>query len=124
MAGASETRAVAARVAKILRERGRNDEAIAMLCACAAAYANDAEGQGLLAEALRYDQNSPLARMAFERMEGVAGEHVLLDQAIATYTAEALSKLERALRPGVFLKAQVGFNNNVKYQGAEYHIQT
>lgn len=115
---------MAARVAKILRERGRNDEAIAILCACAAAFANDAEGQGLLAEALRYDQNSPLARMAFERMEGVAGDHAPLDQAIATYSSEELSKLERTLRPGVFLKAQVGFNNNVKYKGAEYHIQT
>lgn len=124
MAGASETRAVAARVAKILRERGRNDEAIAILCAGAAAFGNDAEGQGLLAEALRFDQNSPLARMAFERMEGVIGHHGLLDQAIAQYSHEELSKLERTLRPGVFLKAQVGFNNNVKYQGAEYHIQT
>jgi hypothetical protein len=124
MAGASETRAVAARVAKILRERGRNDEAIAILCACAAAFGNDAEGQSLLAEALRIDQNSPLARMAFERMEGVVGQHAPLDQAIAAYPIEELSKLERQLRPGVFLRAQVGFNNNVKYHGAEYHIQT
>jgi pSer/pThr/pTyr-binding forkhead associated (FHA) protein len=120
---ASETRAVAARVAKALREKGRNDEAIAVLSANAAAYGNDAEGQSLLAEALRIDQNSPLARMAFERMEGVAGTHADLDRAIALYTKDELVKLDRALKPS-FRKAQVGFNNNVKYKGAEYHIQT
>jgi pSer/pThr/pTyr-binding forkhead associated (FHA) protein len=124
MAGASETRAVAARVATILRQRERNDEAIAILCACAAAFENDAEGQSLLAEALRIDQNSPLARMAFERMEGVVGKHGPLDAAIATYKFEELTKLERQLRPGVVLRTQVGFNNNVKYHGAVYHIQT
>lgn len=122
--GASETRAIAARVAKILRERGRNEEAVAILTACAAAFANDAEGQGLLAEALRFDPNSALARMAFERMEGIAGNHAELDAAIARYPHDELAKLERTLRPGVFLKAQVGFNNNIKYKGAEYHVQT
>ncbi len=123
-AGASETRAVALRVAKILRERGRNDEAIAILCAGAAAFANDAEGQGLLAEVLRFDPNAPLAKMAFERMEGVAGAHADLEAAIARYPLVELAKLERSLRPGAFLRAQVGFNNNVKYKGAEYHVQT
>jgi hypothetical protein len=123
-AGASETRAVASRVAKILRDRGRNDEALAILSACAAAFANDQEGQALLAEALRIDQNSTLARMAFERMEGVKGNHAELDGVIGKYSFDELSKLDRALRPGVFLKAQVGFNNNIKYKGAEYHIQT
>lgn len=123
-ARASETRAIASRVAKILRDRSRNDEAIAILSSSAAAFANDAEGQGLLAEALRIDPNSPLARMAFERMEGVKGDHASLDAAIAKYNHDELAKLERTLRPGVFLKAQVGFNNNIKYKGAEYHIQT
>lgn len=84
-AGASETRAVASRVAKILRDRGRNDEALAILSACAAAFANDQEGQALLAEALRIDQNSTLARMAFERMEGVKGNHAELDSVIGKY---------------------------------------
>ncbi len=123
-AGASETRAVASRVAKILRDRGRNDEALAILSACAAAFGNDQEGQALLAEALRIDQNSTLARMAFERMEGVKGNHAELDGVIGKWSFDELSKLDRALRPGVFLKAQVGFNNNIKYKGAEYHIQT
>ncbi|MFO0547403.1 MAG: FHA domain-containing protein [Polyangiaceae bacterium] len=124
MASGSETRAVAGRVAKILRDRGRNEEALVILCAAAAAFGNDAEGQGLLADALRIDQNSALARMTFERMEGVAGNHAELDAAITRYTHEELSKLERTLRPGVFLRAQVGFNNNIKYKGAEYHVQT
>lgn len=123
-ARASETRAIASRVAKILRDRGRNDEALEILSASAAAFDNDAEGQALLAEALRIDPNSTLARMAFERMEGVVGDHALLDEAIRKFQHDDLAKLERTLRPGVFLRAQVGFNNNVKYKGAEYHIQT
>lgn len=122
--GASETRAIASRVAKILRDRGRNDEAVAIFSATAAAFGNDLEGQALLAEALRIDPNSALARMAFERMEGVAGDHARLDAAIQQYGHDELAKLERALRPGVFLRAQVGFNNNIKYKGAEYHVQT
>jgi pSer/pThr/pTyr-binding forkhead associated (FHA) protein len=124
MASASETRALALRVAKILRDRGRSEEALAILCAGAASFSNDPEGQSLLAEALRIDGNSPLARMAFERMEGVAGNHAPLEAAIVRYSFEELAKLDRTLRPGVFLRAQVGFNNNVKYKGAEYHIQT
>lgn len=121
--GATETRAVAARVAKALRDKGRNDEAIAVLSATAAAGDNDAEGQALLAEAFRIDQNSALARMAFERMEGVKGDHTQLEAAIGQYGADELTKLERGLRPS-FRKAQVGFNNNMKYKGAEYHVQT
>lgn len=122
--GATELRAIAARVAKILRDKGRNEEAIAVLSAGAAALVNDVEGQGLLAEALRIDPNSALARMAFERMEGVSGEHERLDAAIQQYTHEELVKLERSLRPQSFLKAQVGFNNNIKYKGDQYHVQT
>ena len=100
MAGsASETRAIAARVGKVLRERGRNEEAVAIFAACAAAFGNDAEGQGLLAEALRIEPNSTLARMAFERMEGIRGDHTALDAAIQRYTQEELAKLERTLRP-------------------------
>ena len=122
--GASETRAAALRVAKILRDRGRNEEAVAILCAGAAAFGNDNEGQALLAEVLRFDPNAPLAKMAFERMEGVSGSHADLDAVIARYPFAEITKLERSLRPGVFLRAQVGFNNNLKYKGAEYHVQT
>ena len=66
------------------------------------AFGNDAEGQALLAEALRIDPNSALAKMAFERMEGVSppGDpaHAPLDQAIAKYNFDELSKLESAER--------------------------
>jgi hypothetical protein len=120
---ASDTRALGGRVAKALRDKGRNDEAIAVLAACAAAYGNDAEGQSLLAEAFRIDQNSKLAQMAFERMQNIDGVHADLDGAISQYSFDELTKLERALRPS-FRKAQVGFNNNIKYKGAEYHVQT
>jgi len=120
---ATDTRALGGRVAKALRDKGRNDEAIAVLSACAAAFQNDAEGQSLLAEAFRIDQNSKLAQMAFERMQSIDGAHADLDGAIAQYSFEELTKLERALKPS-FRKAQVGFNNNIKYKGAEYHVQT
>jgi hypothetical protein len=120
----SETRAVAQRVAGILRDRGRAAEAVAILSAYAAAYENDEKGQALLAEALNIEPNSTLARMAFERMEGVKGDHAALDAAIRQYPPEEVAKIDRQLRPGVFLKAQVGFNNNIKYKGAEYHVQT
>ena len=69
MASASELRALALRVAKVLRERGRGDESLAILCAGAAAFPSDSDGQALLAEALRINEGAPLARMAFERME-------------------------------------------------------
>ncbi len=36
---------------------------------------NDQEGQTLLAEALRIDPSAALAKSAFERMEGIAGDH-------------------------------------------------
>ena len=112
------------RVAKALRDKGRGDDALLVLCAWAAAGPNDAEGQALLAEALRLDPDSALARMAFERMEGISGDHTALDQAIALFPAADLFKLERELRPPVFQRAQVGFNNNVKYKGKHYHVQT
>lgn len=124
MASVSDVRALAQRVAKVLRDRQRHDEALTILCVGAVAGTGDREGQDLLAEALRIDGNSTLARSAFERMEGVAGDHAALDAACAKYTVEELAKLDRSLRPGAFLRAQVGFNNNVKYKGAEYHIQT
>jgi hypothetical protein len=72
---------------------------------------------------LRLEPKSTVAKMAFERMEGVPGDHGELDQAIARFTAEELARLDREVRP-VFQRAQVGFNNNAKYKGRAYHIQT
>jgi len=118
-------RPVAAKIARWLVERARNDEAIQLLCAHAASGPNDVEGQQLLAEALRLDASSLLARQAFERMEGIAGDHALLDAAIARYHGDELARMEREMTPAAsFRRAQVGFNNNVKYQGQVFHVQT
>jgi hypothetical protein len=124
MAQESNPRPAAMRVAKALRDKGRGEEALLVLCAWAASGPNDPDGQALLAEALRLDPDSPLARMAFERMEGISGDQAALDQAIARFPAEDLARIERELRPPVFQRAQVGFNNNVKYKGKPYHVQT
>jgi hypothetical protein len=117
-------RATASKIAKWLVERARVDEAIQVLCAFAASGPNDVEGQQLLAEALRLDPASLIARAAFERMEGIAGDHALLDQAIATFHKDAIAKFEREMAPASFRRAQVGFNNNVKYKDHVFHVQT
>ncbi len=119
-----ESRSTAGRVAKWLIGKGRSDDAVALLAVWAASGPNDAEGQTLLAEALRIDPSSRLAKLAFERMEGVAGEHAPLDEAIARWNADELRKLEREMARPAFLRAQVGFNNNVKYKSQTFHIQT
>ena len=119
----ADPRALALRVAKALRDKGRAPEAVLVLSAWAATGPNDAEGQALLAEALRLEPKSPVAKMAFERMEGVAGDHAELDQVMARFPVEELSRLDREMRP-VFQRAQVGFNNNVKHKGKHFHVQT
>ena len=123
-APATDPRALALRVARALRDKGRGAEAVLVLSAWAASGPNDADGQALLAEALRLEPQSPVAKMAFERMEGVVrGDHAPLDEAIARYPAEELGRLDHERKP-VFQRAQVGFNNNVKYKGKPYHVQT
>jgi hypothetical protein len=121
--GSSEKRALALKVAKWLVEKSRPDEAVALLAAWAASGANDAEGQALLAEALRVDPASRFAQMAFERMEGVAGEHAELDAAIERAPAE-LTKLEAEMKRPSFRRAQMGFNNNIKFKENVFHVQT
>jgi len=78
----------AARIARWLLDKGRSDDAVSLLSAWAASGPNDEEGQDLLAEALRIDPFSRLAQVAFERMEGVAGDHSGLDAAIARWSPE------------------------------------
>src|SRR5579862_8551201 len=119
----AQARAAASRVAKGLLDKGRADEAVAMLAAWAANGPNDTEGQNLLAEALRIDPSARIAQLAFERMEGISGDHAMLDEAIGRWSLEAMMTLERQVRPS-FVRAQVGFNNNVKYKGHTFHIQT
>jgi len=118
------TREAASKVAKYLLDKGRPDDAVALLAVWAASGPNDAEGQNLLAEALRIDPSSHLAKLAFERMEGVAGDHAQLDEAIARWSPDEVRKLEREVVRPSFVRAQVGFNNNVKYKNHTFHIQT
>jgi hypothetical protein len=117
-------RSTAARVAKWLVEKNRRDEAVGVLAAWAASGPNDSEGQQLLAEALRIDPRSECARMAFERMEGVSGEHAALDAAVAKWSEVELGRLDKEISRPSFRKAQVGFNNNLKYKAAHFHVQT
>jgi len=120
----SEGRASAARVAKWLLDKGRGEESVAVLSAWAASGPNDPEGQQLLAEALRISPGAPLARLAFERMEGLDGLYPPLDDAIAKYGPQELERLEQEMNRPAFRRAQVGFNNNVKYKEQVFHIQT
>lgn len=122
--GPAQARATASRVAKGLLKKGRPEEAVAVLAAWAASGANDAEGQNLLAEALRIDPASLLAKQAFERMEGIAGDHAALEQAMVRWSVAEIARVDRELARPAFLRAQVGFNNNVKYKGQTFHIQT
>ncbi|MEO6573442.1 MAG: hypothetical protein ABIP89_06365, partial [Polyangiaceae bacterium] len=62
--GNEQGRVAASRIAKWLVERGKIPDAVDLLCALAAAGPNDAAGQAVLAEAIRLDPGSPIARMA------------------------------------------------------------
>lgn len=124
MTDIAQARTTAAKVAAWLVDKGRPDEAVTLLAAWAAAGPNDSDGQQLLAEALRVDPSARVAQMAFERMEGVAGDHGDLDAAIAQYDAEGLAKLEAEMRRPVFRRAQMGFNNNIKFAEQVFHVQT
>ena len=117
-------RAIAKKLANWLVERGRPDEAVALLSAWAASGPNDSEGQQLLAEALRIDPSSRLAQMAFERMEQVEGQHDALDKAVATWSTEELARLEAEMRKPSFRRAQIGFNNNIRFRNQVFHVQT
>ena len=118
-------RSSAAKVAKWLVSRERRDDAVSLLCAYAASGGNDPEGQELLAEAFRLDPGSQLAQLAFERMENLAAkDHGPLDEAIARWTPEEVQKLEKQIARPNFMRAQVGFNNNIKFNGIVFHIQT
>jgi hypothetical protein len=117
-------RASASRVAKWFLAKGRTDDAVHVLTAWAVNGPNDLEGQTLLAEALRIDPSASVARAAFERMEGIAGEHGELDAAISKYSREELTRLEAEIKKPSFRRAQVGFNNNMKFRDQVFHVQT
>ncbi len=114
----------AAKIAAWLIRRQRAQEAVDLLSAWAARGPNDPQAQRLLGDALRVNQAAPIAKMAFERMQGVEGDHALLDEALLRYDENELSRLEREMQTGTFRRAQVGFNDNLKHKGRVYHIQT
>lgn len=120
----SALRESAGRVAHWLVEKGRPDDAVALLAAWAVAGPNDSEGQHLLAEALRIDPSARVAQEAFERMEEIPGDHAALGQALTRFSSEEIQRLEAEMRRPSFRRAQMGFNNNVKYEGQVFHVQT
>ena len=123
-ASSPDKRGSAVVVAKWLVDRGRADEAVALLAAWATHGANDKQGQELLAEALCIAPGSRVAQQAFERMEGVTGDHAELEQARAQYGLEELTRLEAEMRRPSFRRAQMGFNNNIKFRDRVFHVQT
>ncbi len=120
----SEARATAARVTRWLLDKGRRDDAVALAAAWAANGPNDTAGQQLLAEALRINPASPVAKAAFERMEGIPTEGAALDEATARFDLAALEQLEKEMTRPAFRGAQVGFNNNIKFRDQVFHVQT
>jgi hypothetical protein len=119
----TQQREGAARIARWLVDKGRPDDAVSLLAAWAA-KTNDSEGQHLLAEALRIDPGAKIAQMAFERMEGVDGAHAVLDEAIRRFDAQELTRLEAEMKRPSFRRAQMGFNNNIKFNEQVFHVQT
>ncbi len=113
------------KMSKWLVARERRDEAVGMLSAVAASSEGE-DAQALLGAALEIAPQSPIAKAVFERMEGAArdGDHAGLDAAIAKWTPEELDKLSREVNRPQFMRAQVGFNNNVKYKDVAFHVQT
>jgi hypothetical protein len=124
MPEAAVQREVCKKVAQWLVARDRRQEAVSILCVGAVSGANDTEGQELLAEALRLQPDSPIAKGAFARMQGVPGDDTALAAALAQFDVAAIEKLDKERTRPQFMRAQVGFNNNVKYQGKPFHVQT
>ena len=120
----SKARSAAGQIAKWLVGKGKPDEAVALLSVWAAAGPNDKEGQELLAEALRIDPSAAIAQCAFERMEAVEGDHSVLDVAIEQFGEDELARLEAEMRRPSFRRAQMGFNNNVRFADQVFHVQT
>jgi pSer/pThr/pTyr-binding forkhead associated (FHA) protein len=118
-------RDVLLKIAKWLVARERRDEAVGVLCAVAASAGRD-DAQALLGAALEIQPQSPIAKAVFERMEGAGqtGDHAGLAGVVAKFDAAEIDKLHREMNRPQFMRAQVGFNNNVKHKDAAFHVQT
>src|SRR5690606_4086736 len=68
--------------------------------------------------------SSKTAQQAFERMEGMSGDHDLLDGALTRFSESELLSLEEEFRRPTFRRAQMGFNNNLHFHGHTFHVQT
>ncbi len=119
-----DVRKLALAAGRLLAERGEAADAVALLCAWAAEGAHDDEALLLLTEAQRIDPRSLLAQQAFERLSGVAAAHAELQAAIDRFSLDTVKKLVDTKSKPQHRRAQIGFNNNVRYKGAVYHIQT
>ncbi len=120
----AESREKAGKVAAWLIQKNRPDEAVGLLAAWAASGENDSAGQSLLAEALRVDPSAKVAQQAFERMEGIDGEHLDLKEATSDFGLEYITKILAEMRKPSFRRAQMGFNNNIKFKDVVFHVQT
>ncbi len=57
-------------------------------------------------------------------MEGIAGDHSALEHAMSSFGRAYLAKVEAEMRKPAFRRAQMGFNNNIKFKNTEFHVQT
>jgi hypothetical protein len=57
-------------------------------------------------------------------MQGSAEPLAELDEAIRKYDVEWLGRIEAEMRRPTFRRAQMGFNNNLKYKEHTFHVQT
>jgi hypothetical protein len=120
----TEVRRAALRVARWLIEKEQPHNAVRVLSAWAAQGPNDGQARELLAEALRIDPAALEAQQAFEAMEGMRAPRPELDQALAEFGVEQITRLDQGVRAPTFRKAQIGFNNNVRTKDQVFHVQT
>ncbi len=124
MSPSDDSRKIALVAGQKLAELGETAEAVSLLCAWAAQGDNDDEALLLLTEAQRLDPRSLLAQQAFERLSGANTNHRELAEAIDRFSFEKVKKLASPAKKSERRGIQIGFNNNVRYKGVVYHIQT
>jgi len=119
----------ALRVARWLVTRGRRDDAVSLLCAWAVRSASDANGakaQMLAAEAARMMPESDLLQDAIVAMQSSSRlvESESLQDAIRRWSDAEVASLEKSMTVKPPVRAQVGFNSNLRHAGHVFHVQT